>query len=535
MEHGATGSSAATGGARGTIFIRTLTGHMGAVDVCWDDTGEDLKRKAIEENIHLYDVDGFRLIFAGKQLEDARSLQHQGLTNHCTVHAVRRLRGGGDPSFLPPAMQRQHKENAKRAVADLRNSTLRKENCKQCTSKILPEVTPEIVPGTEENRTVYRARIPSAGSFRCSKTGLGFEVSAAVTVEYEYGSWAESLSPSARQEWMVAGPLFHIRAEPDTVRAVHLPHFVCLAALETGAAKRAFHKGVFPVKEEQIQHLWREDLSSCQIAHFEAGHMTLETPTRIHLFHVVLENPSFSQLGVLWRKIRSTITFIPIHSLVLIYRALRAADITLHLYLIPNDHSLRKAIEEEETKWESKLILKPPQTNALYFGSQYEVSGTSELKITPDQLELCYRSPADQQPYIELYMTDLEEEIKLHMKDRKDGKLVWKTFVRPGDVKIPAASSQTLTARGVSFVKKHREQLRRRMGAIHPILARLRDIEAMNSDEEEEVLSMQSRRKGMNEALLQLVERKGAQAQEELYQTLRETDPFLVLDLEKSS
>ncbi|XP_029770147.1 caspase recruitment domain-containing protein 8-like [Terrapene carolina triunguis] len=218
--------------------------------------------------------------------------------------------------------------------------------------------------------------------------------------------------------------------------------------------------------------------------------MTLETPTRIHLFHVVLENPSFSQLGVLWRKIRSTVTFIPIHSLVLIYRALRAADITLHLYLIPNDHSLRKAIEEEETKWESKLVPKPPQTNALYFGSQYEVSGTSELKITPDQLELCYRSPADQQSYIELYMTDMEEEIKLHMKDRKDGKLVWNTFVRP---------------------------------------------EAMNSDEEEEVLSMQNKQKVMNEALLQLVERKGARAQEELYQSLRETDPYLVQDLEQSS
>ncbi|XP_065435789.1 caspase recruitment domain-containing protein 8-like isoform X2 [Chrysemys picta bellii] len=104
-----------------------------------------------------------------------------------------------------------------------------------------------------------------------------------------------------------------------------------------------------------------------------------------------------------------------------------------------------------------------------------------------------------------------------------------------GDVKIPAASSQTLPARGESFVKKHREQLRRRMRVIYPILARLRDIEAMNSDEEEEVLSMQNKQKVMNEALLQLVERKGARAQEELYQSLRETDPYLVQDLEQSS
>ncbi|XP_048677375.1 caspase recruitment domain-containing protein 8-like isoform X3 [Caretta caretta] len=470
-----------------------------------------------------------RLIFGGRQLEDARSLQHQGVTNHGTIDLLLRLRGGGgfpvrdfpagtaqcreeaQPHSSSPdkAELEEQTRQARRAVASFRYSVVLKGKCNRCFGVILPEVTPEIVPGTEENKTVYRARIPSAGSFHCSETGLGFEVSAAVTVEYEYGSWAESLSPSARQEWMVAGPLFHIRAEPDTVRAVHLPHFVCLA--DGG------------------------DLSSCKIAHFEAGHMTLETPARIYVFRVVLENPSFSQLGVLWRKIRSTITFIPVHSLVLIYRALRAADITLHLYLIPNDHSLKKAIEEEETKLESKHIPKPPQTNALYFGSQYEVSGTSELKITPDQLELCYRSPADQQSYIELYMMDMEKEIKLHMKDRKDGKLVWKTFLRPGDVKIPAASSQTLTAQGVSFVKKHREELRNRMGLIYPILARLRDIEAMNSDEEEELLSMQNRRKVMNDALLQLVERKGAQAQEELYQSLKETDPYLVQDLEQSS
>ncbi|CAM5100060.1 unnamed protein product [Natator depressus] len=128
------------------------------------------------------------------------------------------------------------------------------------------------------------------------------------------------------------------------------------------------------------------------------------------------------------------------------------------------------------------------------------------------QLELCYQSPADQQSYIELYMTDMEEEIKLHMKDRKDGKLVWKTFVRPGDVKIPAASSQTLTVLRRVPVKKHREQLHHRMGVIYPILVHLRDIEAMNSDEEEVVLNMQNRRKVMNDALLQLVERKGAQA-----------------------
>ncbi|XP_074828893.1 uncharacterized protein LOC141999413 [Natator depressus] len=353
MEPRPTQSSAAVGGAHGTIFIKELTGTTSALDVCWDDTGADLKRKLIENDIFNGTVDQMRLIFGSKQLKDAGSLQHQGVTNHGTVRLVLSVRGGGGfPVRNFPAGTAQGREEAqphssspdkaeleeqtrraRRAVASFRYSVVLKGKCNRCFGVILPEVTPEIVPGTEENKTVYRARIPSAGSFHCSETGLGFEVSTAVTIEYEYGSWAESLSPSARQEWMVAGPLFHIRAKPDTVRAVHLPHFLCLA----------------------------------------------------------------------------------------------------------------------------------------------------------------------------------------------------------GDVKIPAASSQTLTARGVSFVKKHREELRNRMGVIYPILARLRDIEAMNSDEEEELLSMRNRRKVMNDALLQLVERKGAQAQEELYQSLKETDPYLVQDLEQSS
>ncbi|XP_032624214.2 NACHT, LRR and PYD domains-containing protein 1a-like isoform X2 [Chelonoidis abingdonii] len=401
MEHGPTQSSAAAGRARGTIFISDWKGRVNVLDVCWEDTGVDLKRRVIQK-ISLYsDVDWFRLIFAGKELEDARSLQHQGLTNHCTVYLMLNKRSGGDPSFLPPG-------EARKAVAAFRYSAMLKGKCKRCVGEILPEITPEIVAGTEENRTIYRARIPSAGFFHCSETGLGFEVSTAVTVEYEYSSWAESLSPSARQEWMVAGPLFHIRAEPDTVRAVHLPHFVCLAD--------------------------GTDESLCCIAHFEAGCMTLESPSRINNYFAVLKNPSFSQLGVLWRKIRSTIKFIPIQSLMLIFRTLSAADVTLHLYLIPNDHSLRKAIEEEEMKWKSKHVPKPPQTDPLYIGSQYQVSGPSDLEITPMQLHFCYRSPGEQQSYIEIYTKELEKEIRLHVNGQDDGNLVWEALVRPGRI-----------------------------------------------------------------------------------------------------
>uniref|UniRef100_A0A452HPQ8 FIIND domain-containing protein n=1 Tax=Gopherus agassizii TaxID=38772 RepID=A0A452HPQ8_9SAUR len=161
-----------------------------------------------------------------------------------------------------------------------------------------------------------RVHLPGPGSFRCSETELGFEVRAAVTIQYGYGSWDRHLSAAEKQQWMVAGPLFNIQVElAEAVAAVHLPHFLCLAGRDA----------VLP---------------QMRIAHFVDGRMTLEEPTQVRPFHAVLENPSFSFIGVLWKPIYAVFPFIPIHSVVLIYQVVKAAAITLHLYLIPNDRSL---------------------------------------------------------------------------------------------------------------------------------------------------------------------------------------------------
>uniref|UniRef100_A0A8C8RBH9 Ubiquitin-like domain-containing protein n=1 Tax=Pelusios castaneus TaxID=367368 RepID=A0A8C8RBH9_9SAUR len=66
------------GGTQVTIFVQTLWGSTGAVDVSLDDTVEDLKEKILEKNIWVGTIDSFRLIFSGKQLENARNLRHWG-------------------------------------------------------------------------------------------------------------------------------------------------------------------------------------------------------------------------------------------------------------------------------------------------------------------------------------------------------------------------------------------------------------------------------------------------------------------------
>ncbi|XP_075034985.1 uncharacterized protein LOC142097223 [Mixophyes fleayi] len=357
-------------------------------------------------------------------------------------------------------------------------------------------ITPSITGST------YRLELNSPGLFCCSETGIKFQVSCQVTIEYELDSWGNyvTLIQNQTKGYEIIGPLFNIKSniEPGAVSAVYLPHCLCLKGFE-------------------------RDQSWIKCFHMKDENTVLETPTRIEPYYVVLEHPTFSCVGVLmyhWNLLQDDIIkHIPFHGKVLLYCKIiwmnnpEYKEYRIHLYLTPSYISMEKAVNKHETLYGYQRMNKPPQTDCVYTKKKYIVRGPQSACVVPKMLLFHCSYPSEPYPFTEIITdgNDINTNIDLYVLPEENDISVWEAKLTKGDINHLASPTPGPTNKEVTdvssavtepvnhFVDIHRPHLIRMISMVDPVLDDLLDQGLLTDEQNDTVLSKPTSQEKMRE------------------------------------
>ncbi|XP_032303836.1 uncharacterized protein LOC107321358 isoform X6 [Coturnix japonica] len=315
-----------------STFPISVTSELGkniSVPVSLDDTVLDLNMKLFAMDSCFYPSQS-RLVHDGQRLMNEQTLRHYNITSNSSIQQFHKSRGGGSAALegkedvsvrgggsaalegkedvsATDNQERIYQADSSRsssmvilhggsAHADLTIETksllagitstsveeLQKrpqsdvpaqERSCRCVRQEFERVKPEVDAHILKEQNVYKACLPGPGIFQCSETGLAFEVESAANIVYRYANWSTHLKEADQNMWVPAGPLFNIWALPGTVRAVYLPHFICMSGAYPGPAHTGGHRtvtyDVFLRRESRVrQYLRHLSGSLCSLAFF---------------------------------------------------------------------------------------------------------------------------------------------------------------------------------------------------------------------------------------------------------------------------
>ncbi|KAM3927271.1 uncharacterized protein RB166_010016 isoform 2-T4 [Leptodactylus fuscus] len=383
-------------------------------------------------------------------------------------------------------------------------------SCKLCekSQESVQVVTPSIF------GTTYRLSMTSPGLFRCSDSGIQFQVTQPVTIEYEVDSWSNytEILQNLRGGYEIIGPLFNVksRLEPNMVSTVYLPHCLCVGG-------------------------FKGDKSLIRCFHHKDDNLVLETPSRLEGKYAVLENPTFSCIGVILYPLsllqEGIMRLIPYHGMVLLFcNTIVKKDLRhqyrLHLYLLPRIHLVEKEVERTEMKFSFQRIPKPPQTESVYYKKKYRINGPRTARVNPEILLFESHCPSEIYSFIEISIEgETSTEVNVSILPENEDVTVWKSVVSAGH-RNPLAEEK------VHFVDEHRAVLIRMIFDVDLVLDDLLDQRLLNNEQYDTVLSKNTNAEKMR-MLYSYIRSWGYDDKDKVYQSLWKHNQPLMKKLDR--
>ncbi|XP_036439130.1 NACHT, LRR and PYD domains-containing protein 1 homolog isoform X2 [Colossoma macropomum] len=334
----------------------------------------------------------------------------------------------------------------------------------------------------------YRISV-APGRYECRVTGLCWESSDEVEMEYHLSDWDHVSEFLEKCNFQPCGPLLDVTIISGELTAVHLPHFLCLDS--------------FPSLSDEVRVLHVEDagvsLEKCELSCFSAK----------------LLHPTFSPKGVL---VRSGFP-VKAHCEVLIY-CTSTAHLTLHVYLVPCDSKIIESVQKQENR--SIKIPKPRPDASLQMKNHYMLSTSCPSRIRPQKLKLRYTSQTPN--FFEVYIKDAKDDFQLFLMS-EEGESVWEADIRSAEY------SRNLSCVGIHFVDLHRKSLIQRVKLVEPIADDLYpNIREEKYSKIKEAKTSQDKMRVIYDILL-----SGGQTLKDVFlQSLQQNEPDLVAELSQA-